>query len=338
MQIPDTCDSAYELLSSLVIRDPKQAGILIGCILDGQVGYVDALLTRLALPGEGRLRHAVANAVRTRPDRGQLAEFLNRWLQSETDEFARRSIVAALRGTSVRTPARVAQLQPEDPALVEGYRHAIGRLAHKVRNALEGPQAQLLRLRHIINSDARVTTRNEILQLIARLQDDFDKVGRIVEFDPSDEWFKIRPVVLGDWLRNMNVAYARQFRPVRLQFRPSGVLDRVVVRASDRLLDAIFWNIWTNAQRVAPDDCQITICAERNLQRIVLTILDNGLGFEMLAAEVVLRERFSTHSGNHGTGLLEAQAAVADLHGTVVIATMPSGDRRLVITFPIEGP
>jgi len=329
-------DDLHGLLRVLALRDPREARERLCALLDSNAPELDELLHRISLPGEGRLRHLVASTVRTRADKGKVVPHLAKWLDAETDEFARRAIAAALEGTdlsAIRPPTRTTIA---DPKVVEGYRVAHARLAHKLRNALEGPSACILMLRRRTEGISDPALQSEVAALLGELKDSFQRVSRIVGFDLDDEWFRVRPVHLAEWLRKMNGEYAMKYTAIHLVITPPAVAEQVQILASDCLLDTILWNLWMNAQQSVSGDCRITVRMARERTRVIVTLVDNGDGFPPDLADAAFRDPFSTHGGRHGSGLLEVQAAMEELHGSPAVVKLPGGDLRIQLTFPLE--
>jgi sigma-B regulation protein RsbU (phosphoserine phosphatase) len=105
MQPPDTL---YEGLRNLVVEDPREARRVFLQLLDSGGPALDQFLGRIASTADGRLRHLVANALRTQRDRERLAPHLIAWQEIETDEFTKRAIGAALDGLGTRSAAQTA--------------------------------------------------------------------------------------------------------------------------------------------------------------------------------------------------------------------------------------
>jgi hypothetical protein len=212
----------YGTMRRMAAEDPRQAREFFLSLLDSHSPALDDFLRLVSSPGEGRLRQLVANAVRTRVDKGGLVTHLMQWQEIETDEFAKRAIGAALadvaRSTLVRHPA----VAPADTELIETYRYVAGRLHHQLRNALMRPNAQIMKLRTEVRQIADDLERARLVTLIGALSDDFVRVTRIIEeFDPEDEHFSLRNIALPDWLIAMNAEYARKYSQVDLLIHDS---------------------------------------------------------------------------------------------------------------------
>ena len=87
---------AYEELRQLAAQNPRAARRRFEELLDAPGDAIDGLLLRMAAPGEGRLRQLVANIARTRSDRERFKQHFSRWVENETDEFAKRAVLAAI--------------------------------------------------------------------------------------------------------------------------------------------------------------------------------------------------------------------------------------------------
>ena len=86
----------YSKLRMLAAQNPREARTWFCQMLDTNSPELDEVLRSAAGLGEGRVRQLMANAIRPRFDKDRLIPHLLRWLEHETDEFAKRAIVAVL--------------------------------------------------------------------------------------------------------------------------------------------------------------------------------------------------------------------------------------------------
>src|SRR5581483_3023665 len=162
MPNPEETDGIYQVLRRLAAENPRAARQRFEELLNGDATIVEAILVRMAAPGEGRLRQLVANAARTSSERSRLAPHFTRWLTVETDEFARRAIGVAL-DTPRTLPKRATTGQSlvEHP-LVEMYRYVADRMSHELRNALLAPKTRLLQLREYAEQMGDAVLRSDL--------------------------------------------------------------------------------------------------------------------------------------------------------------------------------
>jgi signal transduction histidine kinase len=322
----------YERLRSLAATDPRRAREMLCALLDSNSPYLDTLLRKVSSPGDGRLRQLFANAVRVRGEQQRFTSQLTAWREVEADEFARRAIDAALRGTA--PPDREPQKRPSlvERGSVEAYRYVSERLRHQLRNAMMDPMGHLIRLRGQADKlDPAV--RDFLTQHIAALDDALKKIGRIVEFDAADDHFTIRPVLLADWLPGFNGEYGRKYRPVTLRLENHDPECRIL--ASDYLLGIVFWNLWINSQQAMGIACAIVVHFGGSASRVDLLLVDNGDGFPKEVAEAGFPDA-KPRPGHRGRGLLEVQEAMERLHGEAALVQHDDGSHRIKLSFPKE--
>jgi len=326
---------AYTALRLLVVQDPKRARQDFCEMLEGERDHLVSILEAASVPGEGRVRQLIANAVRLRPDRDKIVPYLIRWHQNETDEFAKRAIEAALDGVDkgVCKPGKRRRLI--DPVLVDTYRYVTGRVRHQMNNALMGPAELLMRLTNKVGRIEDHAIRNDLESTVIELKDALRSVGRIVAFVPGDDFFTVRGVAILDWLSNMTLEYGQKYRPISLSLVDGSQTKSLHVRANDYLLQTIFWNLWTNAQQAIGGNCEIEVRVKKLDDNVQLTIIDNGDGFAQNMREIAFQEKYSSKGSGRGRGLLEVQDAVDRLHGSVQLVDI-QGRYRVRIWFPLE--
>lgn len=326
---------AYAALRLLSVEDPKRARQGFCEMLDGDDPRLVGILELASVPGEGRVRQLVANAVRARPDRSKIVAYLVRWQQTEADEFARNAIDAALVGVDRGGHKAKKRRALVDAALVDTYRYVTGRIRHQMNNALMEPAELIMRLTNRLGRIEDQAIRNELEPMVIELRVALRNVGRIVAFAPEDGFFTVRGVAILDWLANMNLEYGQKYRHVALSLVDQSASGKLHVRANDYLLQTIFWNLWTNAQQAVGAKCEIEVRAKRRGNDVELTVIDNGEGFPQDMREIAFQEKYSSKGVGRGRGLLEVQDAVDRLHGSVQLVDV-DGCYRIRIWFPLE--
>ena len=335
MSNPDKSD-VYDNLRTLAAQNPRAARTQFCQMLDSNVPELDEVLRCAAVIGEGRVRQLIANAVRSRPVRDRLVPHLLRWLETETDEFAKRAIVAALDNVDIPSYYQKVEFTIADLKLVEAYRYVKDRLSHELRNALLRPQTHILRLRAKVDAISDEGLRADLSTSLGQLSDAFKSVGRIVEFDADDHHFKLRLISICDWLRIMNDEYGKKYERVVLSIEDYSNGALIHVLASDYLLRIIFWNLWINSQQAVDSDCKIKVIVTTDRKEVHLLIVDSGNGFSQELLGVVFQEKYSGKRTHRGRGLLEVQDAIQQLHGKAQLVQYRLGDFRVKLSFPLE--
>jgi signal transduction histidine kinase len=337
MQSSNEADAPGKL-RILAAQNPREARVQFCRMLDTNSPELPQMLNAAAAPGEGRVRQLIANAVRGRPDKEKVVPSLLSWLETETDEFAKRAIASALGNVDVASFRDTPASAIADPKLVESYRYVKDRICHELRNALLSPRTQILRLKAKIEGIGDDEVRGDLSSLLGQLSDAFRNVGNVVEFDAGENHFRLRSVSVCGWLEAMNAEYARKYQPVALTIdsRLGNDGDRIV--ASDYLLRIIFWNLWINAQQAVEGDCRITVRATSDGKEVHLLLIDNGSGFLPEMVDVAFYERYSQNGTYRGRGLLEVQDAVQRLRGTARLEQLRPREFRVMLSFPLEVP
>ncbi len=318
-------------LRKLAVENPREARASFSQLLDSEPTVVDGLLKLASAPGEGRIRQLIANAVKNRSDKSRVAHHLRSWLASETDEFAKAAINAAVQGVELEVFPQITP--PEPPRIVETYRYVADRLCHRVRNSLTGPAQHLRTLEYLLNggTDARSL---EAKAAVIQLKDSLRSLSRIVEFNIDDSYFEWRAIDIVAWLSAMTFRYIANNSPLSVRIPNADGHPDARIRANDLLLEVLFWNIWKNAQQAVENPCEITIEVKRLNGWLELLIIDNGPGFSAEDTAVAFIDQFSSKGTNHGRGLLEVHDAVRRLGGSVALVPYRARDFRIQLRFP----
>lgn len=312
----------FEHLRRLVVEQPLEARMTIAQLLDEPPTNLGELLGLIGLPGEGRLRHAVANAVIEKSARAAAVPQLAYWHSIETDEFTKRALRKALNGVVTASTERAVTASDTlaQRNFFEAYRVVQRQLAHRVRNALRAPNTTLRRFRRLANNAKNVELQSELLQLSDELENRFSQVGRLVEFNTGDNHFVWRLILVYDWLIGFKSDYVRDEASIGLEISADSVTRRLCVRATPHLMHTIFWNLVTNAHQAVGENCRVTIRMALQGRLLRLVVVDNGSGLPKEAREAAFIQRYASPSnqyGNSGVGLLEVRCAAEELRGSV---------------------
>lgn len=336
MQSNDSADTFYDSLRLLAAQNPRAARQQFEQLLNGGDIDLDYILTRMAVPGEGRLRQLIANFARLRADRHRFVKHFTNWLAVETDQFARRAIAAALDAPPTAPPKKPTERPLAARELVEMYRYVSERLRHELQNALLGPRARLLQLLETIKRLDEGVTRAELEALLARLRDEFQSLGRIAEFEPDDTYFALRPVGLCEWVQQMNAEYAKRYNRIEVRVDGSDAARKQQVLGSDYLLRLVFWNLWVNAHQAVGDPCTIMLRCDVQDATPLMVISDSGTGVPAEMVDVAFQDRYSPRGPNRGRGLLEVQDAIQQMHGDAQLVEVQRGEYRVQLRFPTK--
>lgn len=319
-------DAARDEFRRLAVTNPKEARALFLRLAERSHVEAGKMIGGLSFPADGRARQLVASALRGHAELARYKAQLELWLENETDEFSRKATQAAIaEGSQGRKASMRMSLANEG----EVYRYVSERLQHEVRNGLYAPKADLMRLKEMIPEVLDLALQSEMASAVSSIEEGIVTIGRLVEFREGDEdYFRVRPIGLSAWLGEMQKRYVYTCGPVEL--RLSG---DAVVMASDNLLRLVFWNLWTNAHRLLKASCRIEILIRSQAKYAVISVSDNGGGFDSDQAEMIFQNNIS-RDAFRGRGLQEVHDAVIRLRGKARSVKDENGAFRLEISLP----
>lgn len=325
-------------LRLLAASDPKEARAVIQDLLaKKRKAEVHAILDGISGPEDGRIRQAVATVFRTSDNFKELESWLRQWIKVEADEFTRNAIATAL-AASESLDLSASPVTTQSSNAVSSYRYVADRLCHRVRNAMSLPSLQVLRLERLVKRVEDPNLKNDLVQILTRLEQGFTRISRIVEFDTGDDYQKWDSINVIDWAESNANKLAAQFGNASLTVACAPAVRNSLVRATRFLLDTTFGNLWSNAVQAVEGPCKINMqCALNSATKeLEITLIDNGSGFDKGHLEIAFQQMYSTRSENRGRGLLEIADAVTRMQGRVRLVQQTNSQYRLQIRLPVE--
>jgi len=216
---------------------------------------------------------------------------------------------------------------------------AIGDLAHELRTPLSSIKSLMEGLVDGVLA-AEPATFLSVQREVARLQRLVHNLEELARVEAGQSLLERRPVNLSELLRAAANRLQPQFedKDIRLHVDVPQGLPHVQADAG-RLLQVLL-NLLGNALRYTPSGGQVTVCACREAQQMVLAVHDTGIG---IAAEHLpyLCERFyrvdksrTSASGGSGIGLTIARHLV-EAHGGRLWATSPGPGQGSTFSFTL---
>lgn len=148
-----------------------------------------------------------------------------------------------------------------------------------------------------------------------------------------------RPVVfdLGDLMRAIVEPY-RVGMGERVTFALDMPPGFPPLRADRTLVSRALTNLVENAVQAMPDGGYLRMTATVQDGRIVLTLVDSGVGMDAVALAHAFEPYFSTKTAGSGLGLANARRNIEREGGTIAIASAPGRGTTVTVTFPVDPP
>lgn len=215
-------------------------------------------------------------------------------------------------------------------------------LLHEISNPLAILQLSLDDL-----SDYMTDRRLQDPYLKSKIQKQYENLERIskiirnmrdyIKQDP----YKIYHLDINDVILNclnaLNPIFFKEKIEVIKELEP----ETIKIAANSAKIHQVFFNIITNARNSFFDDQSskiISIITEKQLNKIVITISDNGKGIkddelQSISTSFYIDKKNKDHLG---IGLAVSHKIIQDLNGSIEVDSGPDRGTTVVITFPLK--
>lgn len=206
-------------------------------------------------------------------------------------------------------------------------------LRHRLRNYASGIKTSVMLLSRDLK-DRLALSELEYFPLIARECDNLaeltERLSLLFEDLPAPNESLLATVIEQVVTRFRNQAPTAK---VRVDIAPDALGLRVL---SGQYLSVCLEEILTNAHEAAPSG-EILLSGEREPERLVLWVKDQGPGVNALALDDLFKPFYTTKSRHVGIGLAIAKRLTEALGGNARVAAVPSGGLAIEVDLPIRG-
>ncbi len=229
------------------------------------------------------------------------------------------------------TPAREAV-----PASLEIAALA-GGLAHEIRNPLSTIRMNLELLGEEIGAtdDPKVRRMFTKLERIRReclhLE---DILTAFLQFARAGE-LQLEPTDLSSLVHEFIEVYAAEARQQGVVVSPHLAADLPLIPLDPRLMRQALLNLALNAQQAMPQGGQLEFQTYAQEGRVVLEIIDTGIGISEGARAKLFQVFFSTKPSGSGLGLPTVRRIVEAHGGEIHCDSEPGKGTRFVLSFPV---
>jgi signal transduction histidine kinase len=120
----------------------------------------------------------------------------------------------------------------------------------------------------------------------------------------------------------------------KVQFVVELAPDLPPIRADRTLLSRALTNLVENAVQAMPGGGTLRVTGSSDAGRLVLQLVDTGVGMDASAVEHAFEPYFSTKTGGSGLGLANARRNIEREGGTVTLASAPGQGATVTVTLP----
>lgn len=210
-------------------------------------------------------------------------------------------------------------------------------LAHDLRSPLTAIRGKLEMSLPAVTDEEQAESIVSAIEELDRLTDFLNKSLDVAEARADALRIKRSEIDLSEVLRSMIDLYEPSMSEKGIEVRLDAA-DEVKVLADEALLHRMIANLLDNELKHLPRGCDVTIKLHTEEDTAVLTLGDNGPGFDPDVLLHIFERRVKGKDSNgHGLGLAFVDA-VAHAHGGAVAASNgASGGARIRVMLPLAG-
>jgi two-component system, NtrC family, sensor histidine kinase HydH len=213
-------------------------------------------------------------------------------------------------------------------------------LAHEIKNPLSTLNLNLQLLAEDFQS-AENQKERRALEKIGRLQQVVERLeGLLNDFlrFARVERLNLKPTALKDLVEEIVDFYGPQAAAKNIVLR-SDVNDGLPMASLDRdLFKQALFNLLLNAQHAMPNGGDLILRGRTRDGRVLLSIIDTGVGIKPEAKEKIFEPFFSTRSGGSGLGLPTAKRIVDAHDGKLSVESVLGQGTAFTIDLPAAAP
>lgn len=208
-------------------------------------------------------------------------------------------------------------------------------VAHEIKNPLTPVQLAAEHLQHVHNDRGRplgsvldqcIGTVLEQVRLLRQIASEFANFAGEPTSRPT-------AIDLDDLLQTIIAPY-RVGLGGKVQFVVELAPDLPAIRADRTLLSRALTNLVENAVQAMPGGGTLRVTGTAQGGRLVLQLVDTGVGLDATAVEHAFEPYFSTKTGGSGLGLANARRNIEREGGTVTLTSAPGQGATVTVTLP----
>jgi len=222
------------------------------------------------------------------------------------ETFTNQSIVALQRNKAMKKLSemndqleeKVKQRTKKVDQLLRQKDEFIHQLGHDLKNPL-GPLVNLLPILEKKETDPK---KQEMLQVINRnvgyMKKLVQKTLELARLNSASFTFHLMPVKLYEKIEEVISKNALLLKEKQLSF--SNLVSKDIIVQADQLrLEELLTNLLTNAIKYSDANGSIEIAAEKNRDRVIVTVKDYGIGMDNTQMESIFNEFYKVDGSRH---------------------------------------
>lgn len=211
-----------------------------------------------------------------------------------------------------------------------------GGLAHEIKNPLSTLNLNLQLLAEDFEGQEsprdkrafdKIVRLQQVVQRLEDLLNDFLRYARV-------ERLKLTPTNLAELVEEIVDFYGPQAAANKIVLRSGVGADLPYVALDRDLFKQALFNLLLNAQNAMPNGGELILRGRTEGDRVLLDVIDTGVGIREEIKEKIFQPFFSTRSGGSGLGLPTAKRIVDAHDGRLTVSSNPGQGTAFTIDLP----
>ncbi len=252
-----------------------------------------------------------------------------------------KSISDLNRRLEIIVAEKTLELRTANQELVK-HNNELLQFSYTVSHNLRGPVARLLGLSDLAQAEADQQKANAWINLIHKTAGELDMIikdlSKILDLRNEPHRYRETIDLEAEWNQSASLLQDSLTGQEEIVTNFREVPKLMSVRA---MIQSVFYNLLSNAIKFKSPERNLKVVAtsRRENDKVVLEVVDNGLGFDTKLHEeklFKLYKRFHSHVEGRGLGLYLIKSQIEVLHGTIEVESTPGRGSLFRITLPIE--
>lgn len=208
-----------------------------------------------------------------------------------------------------------------------------GMVGHDIRNPLQAITSDLYLIEEELKTNPTCSSR-DIAESIASINENISYINKIVsDLQDYTRTLKLNPTVvnLKDLFSNIPTTIPSN---IETQINTP---DNLTLKTDATYLRRIMTNLVINAVQAMPNGGKITIAAEVEAGRMLITVTDTGVGIPAEVQPNLFKPMFTTKAKGQGLGLAVVKRLVEALGGSVSFESKVGYGSKFIVSLPLTG-
>jgi len=233
------------------------------------------------------------------------------------------------------------ELRKTNDELVK-HNNELLQFSYTVSHNLRGPVARLLGLSSLMVSEKDADQAKVWVNLIGKTTSELDIIikdlSKILELRREPLHFRDHVDLSTEWQKSINLLQDSLTGDEQITADFHALRVIVTVKA---MVQSVFYNLLSNALKFRSPDrlLQIQASSQINGENVMITVTDNGLGFDTeLYKDKLFRlyTRFHSHVEGRGLGLYLIKSQLEVVRGTISVKSTPGEGASFQVTIPLS--